>query len=193
MTLLTSIQGPTYQRKEFSDMQVAEGPARIYLTTEDISTAQSCLEAYEATDTEKTLAAFQDGFLMANLWVQQVSFTLAERSILTPHTGDSFYHFFAGSAPVVANVSGTLINPAGEEHKQAMALAYKNILRLSAVAKMGISPAFTFTGCTMPGAMTELSFKESSAVEGAITIAFAWLLFSVISLSATATDSLTVG
>jgi hypothetical protein len=162
------------------DLTGAEGAPRIFLTTDDLAKARTFLEAQEASGIEATFNCFEDGYLMANLWVNNVSFTFVEKSIIEPHLNDRATMYFFGQSPIQLQATGVLINPYDNSHKAALHLAYKNILRLYQAARIGIMPALSFVGYTIPGAMLTLQMGENATQDGQVQVSLTWLVSSVI-------------
>jgi hypothetical protein len=165
------------------DLTGADGVPRIFLTTDDLAKARTFLEAQGESGIEATFNCFEDGYLMANLWINNVTFTFAEKSIIEPHLKDRATMFFFGQSPIQLQATGVLINPYDNSHKAALHLAYKNILRLYQAARMGTQPALSFVGYTIPGAMLTLQMGESAEQDGQVQVSFSWLVSSVIAQS----------
>jgi len=177
------MQHRSFTTGDLGDLTGAEGVPRIFLTTDDIEKARTFMESRGESGIEATFNCFKDGYLMANLWINNVSFAFAEKSIIEPHLKDRATMYFFGQSPIQLQATGVLINPYDNSHKAAMYLAYKNILRLYQVARMGTWPALSFVGYTIPGAMLTMQMGESADQDGRVQVSFSWLVSSVIAQS----------
>jgi hypothetical protein len=88
--------------------------------------------------------------------------------------------YYFGQSPCVLHLEGTLINAYDNVHRQALALAYKNVFRLAQVARMDISPAVSFVGYTFAGAMIQMVMNESATQQDVVRIGIDWLVSKVL-------------
>ena len=151
--------------------------ARIYLSATDVGVANTYWkEATGSTDDIPAFTFFTGGYLAVNLFLTEVTFQLAEKSSVTPHFGDKFSIYYFGKSPIALQAVGFIINPYDDSHKVGLVSAYKHLLRLGAVATMGIGPYLSFLGYHVEGAMLNLKMSESASQEGIIQVNFDWLV-----------------
>jgi hypothetical protein len=173
------IHGTPFQQTEFKDLNSPEGPVRLFYTTDSLERLRGYWAAQDIPNSDATEACFSDGYFMGNLWVSQVSTSIAEKSLIEPHMKDSASIHFFGKSPAVLSIQGILIHPYDGTHKQAMTLAYQNAFRLYTVARSGAVPNLSFTGYIVPGAMLKMTLAESSEVDRVIQVSFEWLVFKL--------------
>ena len=161
------VQSP-YILKEHDNLTSAEGVARFFLSDANLTQVENCLTAYGCSDQQATMDAFSGVYVMANLWVNSAGFNLEEKNVIAAHLSDAFSVFYFGQSPCVLHMEGTLLNAYDNVHRQALSLAYKNVFRLSQVARMGITPSVSFVGYTFTGAVTQMVLNESSAQQDVV-------------------------
>lgn len=180
MILYDAMQHSPYILKEHTSITSSKGVVRFFLKDNDMTMATDCLTVYDCPDQQATLDAFTDNYLMANLWVSSAGFNLEEKNVIAAHLSDAFSMFYFGQSPCVLCLEGTLLNAYDNTHRQALTLAYKNIFRLSQVARMGICPSVSFVGYTITGAMLQMVLNESSAQQDSVKVSIDWLVSKVI-------------
>jgi len=116
--------------------------------------------------------------LEIDLLVQNISFTLAEHIQVTPHIGNTFGAIAFGKAPMQATVSCALADPGTNFGKQYLVDAYKNRLRLEAVAKSGAVPVLRFENGMLRGPLLSLRVSEQSTQEDLVTVVFVLFVLS---------------
>lgn len=113
-----------------------------------------------------------------DLLVQNVNFVLAEHMQITQHIGDTFGAMPFGKAPMEATISAVLADTQQTFGKQYLIDAYKNKLRLSAVARTGKIPVLRCENTILRGPFTALRITEASTSEDTVIVVLTMLVMS---------------
>lgn len=161
---------------------------RLYLINSDIEKAKSYLSRKEERLVVNPFDYFSNGYLITNLLFTSAHIRLAEKSKISAHFGDKFALHYFGKSPLIIQVVGFLLNPHDDSHKAGLVSAYRYLLRLGIVARMGIAPYISFLKYTAKGAMLNLKMSESSALEGVIQVNFDWMVFELYTTNVGSSD-----
>ena len=114
--------------------------------------------------------------LNIDLVVHSADIVLDEHIQVIDHIGDSFSVFSFGKAPL--NVTYTAVMPDSHKTygKQYLVDAWKNKLRLSAVARTGKVPIMQFTTHFVTGPFTSMRITENSQSEDTLTVVLSMLV-----------------
>lgn len=105
-----------------------------------------------------------------DLIIHSVDFTLSEYLQISPHIGSFFGAKSLGWEPMIANVSATLMDGHGNYGKESLMDAYRNVLRLEAVARTGQVPVLKCLNSALAGPVISMSLSENSELDDNITV-----------------------
>lgn len=111
-----------------------------------------------------------------DLIVTGIDLNLDEHIQVTEHIGDTFGIICFGKAPLQVTYSGVLVDSQKTFGKQYLIDAYKNTLRLSAVARTGKVPLMQFATHYIKGPFISLRLNESSESEDTITVVLSMIV-----------------
>lgn len=117
--------------------------------------------------------------ILVDLVINRVSFQDADFDQLEPHVGETFSHHFYGYSPVMLNVNARLVDTTHSIGKAEFMELYRWLFRARRVARTGIVPVLSFTGCTAQGTMLSLDISESSQLQDVLQVKFAFLVFAM--------------
>lgn len=121
-----------------------------------------------------------------DLLIGGIAFTLAEHIQIDPHIGPSFGVAVFGKAPLIASVTGTLIDTPVTGGRAALTNLYTGELRLEAAARTGRLPTLCFLNVALYGPFLSLTLEESSASEDTLQVGMEMLVFKLQSFGHTA-------
>lgn len=105
-----------------------------------------------------------------DLVITNIDIPIDEKTQVSPHVGDSFGEVHFGKAPMQASISAILVDTPKNFGKQWLIDAYKNKLRLSAVARTRKIPVLVYATHMLQGPFISLRITENSRSEDTITV-----------------------
>lgn len=119
---------------------------------------------------------FADKPLNIDLFIRNVDFRLEEHIQVSPHVGDTFGITCFGKAPLIATFSGILADTQITFGKQYLVDAWKNRLRLTAVARRGKIPVIKYENMAYQGPFLKMRITEDSKSEDSIIVVLEMLV-----------------
>lgn len=114
--------------------------------------------------------------LNIDLFIRNIDVRLEEHIQVSNHIGETFGIMCFGKAPLRVTFSGILADTQLNYGKVYLVDAYKNKLRLGAVARRGKIPVLEFGTHALQGPFIGMQISESSASEDTITVVITMLL-----------------
>lgn len=111
-----------------------------------------------------------------DLFIRNIEIRLEEHIQVSTHVGETFGIMCFGKAPLRVNFSGILADTQKNFGKLYLVDAYKNKLRLGAVARRGKIPVIVFGTHALQGPFIGMQISENSASEDTITVVITMLL-----------------
>lgn len=150
------------------------GAASIFVTEADYIALQNL----SPTLVDQTIVRsfFNEGFFDLDLVIESANFQYADFHRLDEELGDTFSIHYYGKSPIMLMVSGRMFDLAGNGAKHALMAMYRDIFRLSKVAKYKIVPNLEFIGCIASGSLLNLSISENSQSDDILSITFQFLI-----------------
>ena len=116
--------------------------------------------------------------LQVDLFVQNVNFAIGEHIQISPYLGDIFGAVAFGKAPMSATISAILADSQKTYGKQYLVDAYKNRLRLSAVARTGVVPVLRCENSVFRGPLLAMRITEESSSEDTAIVILTMIVMS---------------
>lgn len=111
-----------------------------------------------------------------DLFVRNIDIRLEEHIQVATHVGETFGIMCFGKSPLRVTFSGILADTQVNYGKLYLVDAYKNKLRLGAVARRGKIPVVVFGTHALQGPFIGMQISESSTSEDTITVVITMLL-----------------
>lgn len=116
--------------------------------------------------------------LRFDLVITRISDKFQEFDKVTPYMGDFFSYTAYGAAPVVLDISGILLDSANNNAKRTFFSWYKEVFRISKVARYKVAPILAFQDAYIKGAFVNLNFMESAQEQNGISVNFGFLVLN---------------
>lgn len=116
---------------------------------------------------------------MVDLFIQDIALSPAEHIQLDKHMGNTFSIVAFGKAPLVATLSGVLVDTPITCGRAALTELYIGALRLEAVARSGLLPTLAFLNAVLHGPLVSLGLEESAASEDTLRVSMDMLVFTL--------------
>lgn len=117
--------------------------------------------------------------LNIDLFIRNIDVRLEEHIQVATHIGESFGITCFGKAPMRVTFSGVLADTQNTYGKQYLVDAYKNKLRLGAVARRGKIPVLEFGTHALQGPFLSMRLSESSESEDTVIVVMSMLLTAI--------------
>lgn len=114
--------------------------------------------------------------LNIDLFIHNVDIRLEEHIQVSTHVGETFGIMCFGKSPLRVTFSGILADTQLNYGKLYLVDAYKNKLRLGAVARRGKIPVVVFGTHALQGPFIGMQIRESSTSEDTVTVVITMLL-----------------
>lgn len=111
-----------------------------------------------------------------DLFIRNVDFRLEEHIQVSPHIGETFGIICFGKAPMIVTLSGILADTHVTFGKQYLVDAWKNHLRLSAVARRGKIPVVKYENMAFQGPFLKMRITEDSKSEDSLIVVLEMLV-----------------
>lgn len=111
-----------------------------------------------------------------DLFIRSIDIRLEEHIQVATHVGETFGVMCFGKSPLRVTFSGILADTQVNYGKLYLVDAYKNKLRLGAVARRGKIPVVEFGAHALQGPFIGMQISESSTSEDTITVVITMLL-----------------
>lgn len=150
-------------------------------TSQEISDSLVATGSYYSKDDFSGRALFYSSVretepIPVDLLIQEVDFTLAEYLQISPFLGSFFGATALGWQPMMANISATLMDSDFNYGKQYLIDAYRNTLRLEAVARTGQVPVLKCLNSAMAGPIIAMSISEESNQDDTVIVNMSMLV-----------------
>lgn len=147
----------------------------------DLLFARDSQCSYEAFDCRAKIyeSASEPLPLNIDLFIRNIDVLLEEHIQVANHVGEAFGITCFGKAPMRATFSGVLADTQVNYGKQYLVDAYKNKLRLGAVARRGKIPMLEFGTHALQGPFLSMQISESSDSEDTIVVVCVILITAI--------------
>ena len=175
----------TYYTDNTKQFSVAQPPLSYDWRTQeypsDILTALVSLYGKEDWSLRATISAsaMDSAPQDIDMVIQNISINIQEHIQIQDQVGDSFGLACFGKSPLVATISGVLIDTHVNFGKQFLIDAYKNKLRISAAARTGRIPTVRFLDSILRGPFIDMRVSEDINSEDTIIVVFSMLVMSL--------------
>lgn len=144
----------------------------------DLLFARDSQYSYETLEGHAAIYESADSPLPLNidLFIRNIDIRLEEHIQVTTHVGETFGIMCFGKSPLRVTFSGILADTPVNYGKLYLVDAYKNKLRLGAVARRGKIPVVVFGTHALQGPFIGMQISESSTSEDTITVVITMLL-----------------
>lgn len=165
--------------------------AKFYLLTQDYVLAKRKANAEQVISRQMFDEYMDsDGTFLFDLVISSVSHNHGELGRVESYFGDVFAAYFHGRSPISMHVIASLFTLQNSKGKAHFMAAYRDILRITRVAKSLIVPVLTYNGYHVQCAMTNLSVDESSNSDDTIQLSFDLIVFNMLHQKDSSTTSI---
>jgi len=168
---------PVSQSLESSDYQ---GAAAMFVTTDGYSRMKAAISKGGINPDVELAIVDPIVDIKLDLIIENVQFSIADISQISPHMGDTFSMQFLGRDIPVATFSGKLSMLHGFNTKRVFMLLYSDVFRLSRVARFKVVPHIYFNypaETTISGAFLNLKIGRTSKIDDFAQVSFQMLVF----------------
>lgn len=144
----------------------------------DLLFAKDSQYGYDTFDGRAAIyeSAEADEPLEIDLFIRSIDIRLEEHIQVSNHIGETFGIMCFGKAPLKVAFSAVLADTQINYGKMYLVDAYKNKLRLGAVARRGKIPVVVFGAHALQGPFLSMQISESASSEDTIIVVFKMLL-----------------
>jgi hypothetical protein len=174
---MTTVSYPVSQSLESSDYQ---GAAAMFVTTDGYSRMKAAISKGGINPDVELAIVSPTVDIKLDLIIENVQFSIADISQISPHMGDTFSMQFLGRDIPVATFSGKLSMLHGFNTKRVFMLLYSDVFRLSRVARFKVVPHIYFNfpaETTISGAFLNLKIGRTSRIGDFAQVSFQMLVF----------------
>lgn len=147
------------------------GMAKFLLNADNLAIFNTLVEKEKVQSILKDIIDASTGEIPdVDFIIDALSWSYGDVNKIDPMVGNTFHIHFLGKEPVVAHISGVVIDLVDKDYKKNIMLLYQHLFRATKVAAHKVVPTLQCMGYFMEGCITSIDFLEKSDMQDVITI-----------------------